>query len=325
MPAGPNLRKFFVYDPALAYKLWRVLSAQPFDIIHAHHLEGLLVSMPGRLRHRIPIIYDAHTMLSQELPSYWPSVSRRAVEAVGAWLDGVLPRGADHIVAVTQDIRDCLIGEHRMRPESISVVMNGVETASFRVEPPTPTDGLVRLIYTGTLAPYQDIDLLLEAFARAHRERPDLRLCFSVSSPFDPYEALASRLGIRDVIEVVPDGLSELPGRLAACSIAVLPRTRCPGIPQKLLNYMAAAKAIVSSAGSAKILENERTGLVVPNGDTQAFAQALLRLAGNPVLARELGRSARELVERGHSWQSAAEQLERIYDQLTPVATSSIG
>jgi len=300
-----------------------VLAAEPFDIIHAHHLEGLLVSLPARMRYRIPVVYDAHTMLSLELPSYGPVFCRRAVGAAGAWLDGVLPRGADHVAAVTSDIRDRLIEDHGMRPERISVVTNGVETATFQVDEPTLSDGLIRLIYTGTLAPYQDIGLLLEAFARAWRVRTDLRLCFFVSSPFEPYEAQARRLGIRDAIEVVPDGFSELPRRLAGSLIAVLPRTRCPGIPQKLLNYMAAGKAIVSSAGSAKLLEHERTGLVVPDGDVQAFAHALLRVAGNPELARELGRSAREYVERSYSWEHAAERLELIYEQLAPAAVTA--
>ena len=43
MPAGPNLRKLALYDPALAVKVWRVLGGSRFDVIHAHHLEGLLV------------------------------------------------------------------------------------------------------------------------------------------------------------------------------------------------------------------------------------------------------------------------------------------
>jgi glycosyltransferase involved in cell wall biosynthesis len=105
----------------------------------------------------------------------------------------------------------------------------------------------------------------------------------------------------------------------------VLPRTSCPGIPQKLLNYMAAAKAIVASAGSAKVLENERTGLVVADGDAGAFAAALLRLAGNPQLAQELGASARETVAREFSWERAAEKMEGVYEQLAARAQSARG
>ena len=325
MPVGPSFRKLALYDPALSWKLARVLAVRRFDVIHAHHVEGLLVALPVRLRHRLPLVYDAHTMLSGELPSYATGLTRSAFAAVGGWLDGVLPRRADHVVAVTSDIRDRLVGVHRIAPDRISVVTNGVETDRFRVEAPPRGDGLVRLIYSGTLAPYQNIDLLLAAFAQARQERRDLRLCFSVSSPFEPFEAAALRLGVRDAIEVLPDGFGELPLRLAASAIAVLPRTSCPGIPQKLLNYMAAGKAIVASAGAAKVLEHERTGLVVADGDVSGFANALLRLAGNPQLGEELGRRARETVEKDFGWERAAEKMERVYERLAVTAQSARG
>ena len=325
MPVGPSLRKLALYDPALSWKLSRVLDARRFDLIHAHHIEGLLVALPARLRHRTPLVYDAHTMLSAELPSYATGLLRGAFAAVGGWLDGALPRRADHVVAVTSDIRDRLVAAHGLRPDHISVVTNGVESECFRVQRPPRRDGLVRLIYTGTLAPYQNIDLLLEAFARARQVRRDLRLCFSVSSSFEPYEAAARRLGMREAIEVLADGFGELPLRLAAAAIAVLPRTSCPGIPQKLLNYMAAGKAIVASAGSAKLLEHERTGLVVADGDVNGFADAMLRLAGNPQLGEELGRSAREMVEREFSWEGAAAKMEPVYGRLMARAQSAQG
>ena len=316
MRAGPSARKLFLYDPLLALKVAQVVGRGGFDLIHAHHFEGLLAALPARVRHRVPIVYDAHTMLQLELPSYGPRLARWLTRTTGSWLDGVLPRMAEHIVAVTPDIRDRLIAGHGMDPERISVVMNGVEAGNFRVAQTPAIDGTVRLIYSGTLAPYQDIDLLLDAFARARRMRKDLKLCFSVSSPFEPYEEQARRLGIRDSIEVIDDGFEELPGRLAAANIAVLPRTACPGIPQKLLNYMAAGKAIVSSAGSAKVIEHGRTGLIVPNGDAAAFADALLRLAGNPALAQRLGDSARTDVEQSYSWQQSADTLQGIYEQV---------
>ena len=323
MPVGPSFRKLALYDPVLAWKLSRVLTARQFDIVHAHHVEGLLVALPARLRHSMPLVYDAHTMLSAELPSYAPGLTRSAFGAVGSWLDGALPRRADHVVAVTPDIRDRLVRAHGLDASRISVVTNGVESARFRVDPPPARDDLTRLFYSGTMAPYQNIDLLLQAFARVLQVRHDLRLCLSVSSSFEPYETMARRLGVREAIEVLTDGFGELPLRLANAAIAVLPRTACPGIPQKLLNYMAAGKAIVASAGSAKVLEHERTGLVVANGDVNGFADALLRLAGNPALRDALGTRARETVEREFSWERAAEMMEPVYARLLARARSA--
>jgi glycosyltransferase involved in cell wall biosynthesis len=323
MAAGPNLRKLAIYDPALAFKLWNVLAKGRFDIVHAHHVEGLLTALPSKLRTRIPVVYDAHTMLDSELPVYGPKRSRSLVQRLGHWLDGVLPRQADHIVSVTADIRNRLVNDHAIDDSKISVVTNGVELERFIVPAP-PGDGVVRIMYSGTLAPYQDVDLLLEAFARAWRLRNDLRLVFSVSNSFRSYLPQVAKLGIRDAVEVIPDNFDDLATRLAGAAMAVLPRTQCDGIPQKLLNYMAAAKAIVSSAGSAKVIEHERTGLVIPNGDVEAFARAILRVAANPAFAQELGLAAREHVAKNYSWEQAAERLERVYDAVVP-ATSERG
>jgi glycosyltransferase involved in cell wall biosynthesis len=313
MPAGPNLRKLFLYDPALALKLWTVLGQGRFDVIHAHHVEGLLVSIPSHLRRRVPLIYDAHTMLSSELPTYGPAPLRAVVRTLGGWMDGMVSRRADHVVAVTPDIRARLIDEHHFDPARVTVVTNGVEMERFIDVPPPPSDGVIRIMYSGTLAPYQNVGLLLDAFARARKVRSDLRLVFSVSSPFTPFEAQARRLGIRDAIDLLPDRFDDLAQRLSGAAMAVMPRTKCDGIPQKLLNYMAAGRAIVASAGSAKVVEHEKTGLVVPNDDPAAFARAILRLAASPAFAQELGRNAREHVQVNYSWQQAAERLERVY------------
>jgi glycosyltransferase involved in cell wall biosynthesis len=296
--------------------VWEVLERRQFDVIHAHHAEGLLVSIPGRARSGIPLVYDAHTMLSSELPAYAPRLLRPLLRGVGRRIDGFLAHSADHVVAVTPDIQARMVEEHSLDPERISVVTNGVEIERFKPPTRATQDGPVRIIYSGTLAPYQDVGLLLEAFARARKVRSDLRLVFSVSSSFEVYEPEAVRLGIRDSVDLIMDDFGKLADRLARASIAVMPRTRCDGIPQKLLNYMAAGKAIVASAGSAKVVEHGRTGLVVPNDDPAAFAGALVNLAGNPGLMSELGRNAREHVEKNYGWGQAAERLEKLYAAL---------
>ena len=58
------MAKLLRYDPALARMVRRRLRSAPFDIVHAHHFEGLLTSAYGRQGTSIPLVYDAHTMLS---------------------------------------------------------------------------------------------------------------------------------------------------------------------------------------------------------------------------------------------------------------------
>jgi glycosyltransferase involved in cell wall biosynthesis len=107
------------------------------------------------------------------------------------------------------------------------------------------------------------------------------------------------------------DLLSCLPSR-----ISLNPRTDCDGIPQKLLNYMAAGRAVVSFSGSGKILEHAKTGWIVENGNVNAFAEAVLFLLDNPMIAQKLGDNAREYVTLKHTWEKVAEGAEDIYERV---------
>jgi glycosyltransferase involved in cell wall biosynthesis len=317
LPPGPTLAKLALYDPALALLIGRRLRAQPFDLIHAHHVEGLLAAAAGRHGRHVPLVYDAHTLLAGELPSYGHGFARQAIKALGRRLDRWLPQLADHVVAVTDDIARGLVEEHGYDPRRISVVPNGVEVERFAqgVDAAAAAVEPELLVYTGTLAPYQGIDLLLHALARVLARRPTARLRLMTNASFAPYAPLAERLGVAHAVEIEPERLETLPERLSRAAVAVLPRVDCPGLPQKLLNYMASGRAVVAFAGSAKRLEHEVTGLIVPNHDTDAFGDAILRLLDQPRLAQSLGRAARE-VALSATWTRAAERCERVYAGL---------
>jgi glycosyltransferase involved in cell wall biosynthesis len=100
---------------------------------------------------------------------------------------------------------------------------------------------------------------------------------------------------------------------MAAATVAVNPRVQCDGIPQKLLNYMAAGMPIATFEGSAGPVRHEVTGLRVPDGDTAAMADAMERLLNDRELARRLGETAREQARRDFSWAQVAARVEEVY------------
>jgi glycosyltransferase involved in cell wall biosynthesis len=126
----------------------------------------------------------------------------------------------------------------------------------------------------------------------------------------------ASRLGIRDQIDLHRGDIDEASRCLSEADVALNPRARCPGIPQKLLNYMAARKAVVAFAGSAKVLKHCESGLVVPDNDIEAFAAACVRLLDDEHLAEALGDNARQHVEHQCTWERAGEATEAVYRRL---------
>jgi glycosyltransferase involved in cell wall biosynthesis len=309
---GPTLRKLVQLDPMLVRLLRRLHGEVRFDVVHAHHYEGVLVA--SWACKGVPIVYDAHTTLAGELPYYPLGLPRWLKRAVGAGLDRRLPRRADHIIAVTDSIRDRLVAIGAAVPERIHVIPNGVDWERFRVEHSAGRDGRT-VIFTGNLSPYQGVDLLIEAFARLRARRPDARLIIVTDSSFAPYEATAQELGVRDAIDLRNVPFAQQPALLATAGVAVNPRVQCDGIPQKLVNYMAAGAPIVSFDGSAVHLRHEVTGLRVPDGDTVAMAHAIERLLDDRALAERLGNAARQQVQRDFSWDGVAARVERVYHE----------
>lgn len=307
---GPTVRKLFQLDPMLVGLLRRLHREIPFDLVHAHHYEGLLVA--SHALRATPIVYDAHTLLASELPTYPLGLPRRCVRAVAPWLDRHLPRRAHRIIAVSETIRGALTTLGAAEPWRMHVIPNGVEWQHFpAARGSTPERRTV--IFTGNLAPYQGVDLMLEAFARLQARRADVRLMIVTDSSFAPFEALARRLGVRTAVDLRRAAFPEQPALLAAATVAVNPRVQCDGIPQKLLNYMAAGLPIASFEGSAGPLRHEVTGLRVPDGDTAAMADAMERLLADRALAGTLGDAAREQARREFSWDRVAERVEQVY------------
>lgn len=313
MPPGPNLAKLLL-DPKLARLVARMLARDSFDLVHAHHVEGVLASAAACRRCLVPLIYDAHTLVGSELPTFAPRLGG-LLGRVGRGIDRLACALADGVAAVTPDIAEDLVRQRMVAPERVAVAINGVEIALFAAGADSPGEPGT-IFYSGTTAAYQDLDLLLRAFARAREQLPSLRLILSLSGDDRGCRRLAQQLAITDAVAILPDSFAELPRRLAAVAVAALPRTNCNGIPQKLLNYMAAARPVVASAGSAKVGRDGEHLLVVPNGDEEAFARAILRLCRDPALARQIGRAARAHVEAFCTWDATAARVEELYDRI---------
>ncbi|MFQ5634529.1 MAG: glycosyltransferase family 4 protein [Gammaproteobacteria bacterium] len=311
---GPSIKKFFLMNPRLATTVRELLERERFDAIYAHHYEGLLVASVARRRSRlrIPIIFDSHTLLGSELSFYAPGIFGWPADRFGAILDKCLFRLADAVIGVTDEIAYFYASRSESDMPILSAV-NGVECEKF-AHPPRSDVGRkpILVVFAGNLSSYQGFDLLVSAFGRIRKQRNDIELLVASEDAIDALSAV----GIDDPFEhgilVQPGGFTELPQVLAAADIAVNPRTVCPGIPQKLLNYMAAELPTVSFDGSAAILVHEESGLIVPNGDTDKFAEAVIRLADSPELRMRLGHTALNLVRSEFTWDRVAVTFERI-------------
>jgi glycosyltransferase involved in cell wall biosynthesis len=315
---GPSYLKLLLLDPLLTRVLFKVLRSKTFDLVHAHHYEGLLTSLAVRPFTKHPVIYDAHTLLESELPSYGPLLPAGAKRSLGRWFDRKLPRRAAHVIAVTEGLRSKLIGSGGVEPENVTVVQNGVEIGHFNPSHNNAARNGEKktLIFAGNLGPYQGIPLLLQILQAVVRRRDDVDLLIVSDSDFAPFDSQAKQLGIREHISVCRSNFQDLPKFLADADLALNPRIDCDGYPQKLLNYMAAGKPVVSFAGSAKNLRHRETGWIVQDGDVDGFAEAIVELLANQEMAERLGNNARQLVRSDFSWERTAQLAEAVYERV---------
>jgi len=304
-------------DVALVARLWRTVRRHRIDVVHAHNYEGAIAGiMVARLTGR-PLVYHGHSALAQELPLYATQPrARRLLRRVGRLLDAEIPRRADFCIAVTDELGATLRAAGVM-PDGLACIAPTGIPDEIGSSPAVAAAAAPLVCYAGNLDGYQNLDFLLGTFARVRAAMPGARLVLVTHGDAHRRAAHLEGAGLGIGVEIVrAQSYDEVRRRLDAAAVAVCPRTERSGFPMKLLNYMAAGKAIVASAGSAKGLTDGHTGRVVPDGDEAAFATAVVELLGDAAQRARLGSAARRSVENPDAWEGVLDHIEAIYRRV---------
>lgn len=317
---GPSIAKLLMADPVLSIKILILHRSLQFDIIHAHHVEGFLAALPLHFLYRVPIIFDMHTLLETELPFYLKSggAKKGLIKRIGRMIDRYLPKSANHVIGVTEEIKDFLLDQAKIPAKKISVIPNGIELSHFSRATPQPEKERDRIIlgFAGNCAPYQGIDVMLDALDVLRSDHPSIRLHLYTNDADGAYEFITKRPEISPMVDVLSSDFGQLPDQLAQADILLNPRPHGAGHPLKLLNYMAAGKPIVSLAGTARLLKHGETAWIAGDNTAQAFAQGIVHLIAHKDIATAIGRNAKDFLSRWFSWESRAEEITVIYKKL---------
>jgi glycosyltransferase involved in cell wall biosynthesis len=167
------------------------------------------------------------------------------------------------------------------------------------------------------LRPVKGLDLLIEAAARLAPHHPGVT--FQVAGSGEMREALEHEITGRGLAGrfALLGAVADVPRFLAGLDVAVL-CSRAEGMPNAVLEYMAAGRAIVATAVGATpdLIEDGVHGLLVPPGDAGVLAGALARLLGDPNLACRLGAAARRRALERYSRAAMVRRFEDFYEQL---------
>jgi 1,2-diacylglycerol 3-alpha-glucosyltransferase len=318
--SGPRPAKLAL-DLALFATLLGVLRRERIELVHAHNYEAALVGIAAARLAGVPLIYHSHNALAEELPTYFRgSAARRLARAFGALVDREVPRRADHCIAICRE----LVGFLRARgvdERAIEMIAPGGSPEEFPARTAAEIAALRArfgfgdrsiLLYTGNLDGYQNLELLLASIGRVRAAAPAAELVLAThAAPRDLPAALrrppagVRLIGARD--------FATIRDLLQVADLALCPRDEWSGFPMKLLNYMAAGKAVVVSAASAKAVQHGVNGWVVADRGPRAYAEAIVTLLARPGLRAALGTAARRTVEDEYRWDRVLDQVEATY------------
>jgi glycosyltransferase involved in cell wall biosynthesis len=297
-------------------RLVRHIARRGIKIVHAYNFYGNVFAVPPA-RLVAPVVIASIRDCAPYLTAMQKRVQRYACQF------------ADCVLVNATAVKDWLIGEG-YDASKIVVIRNGVDLSRFtgpadpdrtRRELGLPPGSLLVAVVS-RLTRLKGLENLLEAAAMLKPRYPDARfLIVGETSPMEvPYldelKQLADRHGVGDRV-IFTGRRSDVPALLSAVDVSVMPSLN-EALSNVLLESMAAGAPTVATrvGGTPEALVNEQTGLLVAPGDSRALANAVGRLLDDRVLATQLGRAARQLIQDRFSVDRMVESTERLYTEL---------
>lgn len=298
------LNKHRGLDLRMIPQLYRLLRAFQPDVVHTH-LSVLRYALWPIILCNIPIrVHTVHNPAQKE------------VDQIGKWvhwvafrLAGVVPVSVSHEIANT--VRS-VYGQDVYTP----VIYNGVPLDKFLAVPPVGNDNNDNLVilHIGRFAPQKNHRFLMEAFALALKDSPNMQLWLVGEGPLRPViEQVVMEKGLES--NVVFLGLrKDVPELIKRCALVVL-SSDWEGMPITILEAMASAKPIVATAvgGVPELVEDGVNGLLVPPGDTYALAKAIVKLAKDSALRYQMGVTGRRKALEKFDITRTAREYEELY------------
>lgn len=292
------------------------------DVLHANYwLSGMAAH---RLKHELgmPLVTTFHTLarVKAEGGDPEPMLREKAeIEIIGC---------ADAICVSCTDEEQQFRRLYGDPPGRVEIVAPGVEHALFA---PGDRRGARRalglgdhpvLLFVGRIQPLKGVEVAVRALAELNRPDAVLLVVGGASGQAGDHEvdrihALVDSLGLREQVRFAPPQQHHILSTYYRAADVVLVPSRSESFGLVALEAAACGTPVVASAvgGLLTIVEDSRTGFLIPDRSPEHFAACTARILDNGAFAAELGRAA---AARGKqfTWSLAAARLRRVYADL---------
>jgi glycosyltransferase involved in cell wall biosynthesis len=293
-------RMRFDLDPSVSVRL----ALRKPQIVHTHLVHADILGLPAAGLARVPVRVSTKHGFNEF----------RANRAVAA-ADRLAARFTHAQIAISAGLEHYLIATEGFRAGTFTVVHYGIEAG---LEPPPPAEP-TKLAAVGRLIPIKGFDLLLQAFAAAREDLPQLTLEIAGAGPLDAELRANAPAGVTFLGRVAP--VADVYERNA---IVVVP-SRGEGFGMVALEAAERGRAVIASdvGGLPEIVADGETGIVVASEDVGALTRAIVALAREPQLVRSYGTAARSRAVSQFTVGAAVDGVERVYRNLLSSRSSA--
>ncbi len=288
---------------------WRLLWRRgTYDAIHVHTAENL-AAMAGLLRPLLSATVTVKISGASEFNGGVLDPLRASDPLVRVRNAGI--RRVDHLQCISAYTHTRLLDAGYAR-QRLLMIPNAVDVERF--SPGTDAVRPIRTVaFVGRLVPVKALPVLLTAWRRV-AEQSQARLVLGGDGPLrHQLEAQAATLGISHCVEF-RGAVQDVPALLREADAYVQPSYQ-EGLPNAVLEAMACGLPVVATriSGNEDVVTDGVSGLLVPAGDADALAAALLTLIAEPARAREIARRGLAQVRERYSVPAVLSQLVQAY------------
>lgn len=298
-----------------AFHLARFIRERKVEIIHAHIAHDyLLAALAARLAGRAGLVITRHVLFPLKK------------------LHGKMLRRVDRVIAVSHAVADTLRAENIFDPAKIVVIHNGIDLARFArngtardslrgfIKPGARNSFLVGMV--GHLAPIKGQEEFIRAAATVTSLRADVTFIIAGEDKSRTgenrrrLERLISDLGLNDRVHLL-GWVDDVPSLLRALDLLVSP-SRSEPFGLSIVEGMACGVPMIAtmSEGAREILEDGVTGQLLPSGNPEELAGAIVRLLDDGERRKSLSDRALRVVRDRFTLELMVSATEQLYGRV---------
>ena len=293
------------FDITLVRRLRDLIRTERIDVVHAHLFDGAVYAALAARSVGIPAIVTLHGQVDVKADG-WKSATKARLLRIGA----------SRVVAVSSALGKELGARLRLPPQNLRVIANGV---------PVPTLGAItkhiavnrRIIAIGNIRAPKNYALLLESLSKVRARASDVHLDVlgepDKGTLYTELQEQVRRLGLSEAVTF--RGFVPNPQALLTNADLLVQASSKEGFSLAIVEAMLSGVPVVStrSGGPEEIITHEANGLLVPVNDSDALADAIVRVLDDGLLAKRLSENGLQHARTNYGLDGMISNYERLY------------